>query len=175
MIEQHGLPALTMRRVAAELNCGTMTAYSHVKGRAGLLDAVVEKLIAELDTASLPTDSWQGAIRSALASYRGLAERFPRSFELLALAPYDRPPVAPHLTALVAALTQSGLTKDQSRQLLSITDAYATGFLLVSMRSDDASERPPRERGWPELRGLRDPGRFDQGLEVLISGFATTL
>lgn len=138
VIESGGIEQLTMRSVAAELGAGTMTLYTHVRGREDLLDAVVERLIAELDmpgvTARTAGD-WRAHLTVVLDAYRQLADRFPRSFELLALAPYSERAVAPHLAEAERVLAEAGLGGEKARAALGIADAFATGFLVVRART----------------------------------------
>lgn len=47
-IDRHGLRALTMRRLAAELGVEAMALYRYVPGREALLDLVVETVVDEL-------------------------------------------------------------------------------------------------------------------------------
>jgi AcrR family transcriptional regulator len=49
LVEREGLPALSMRRLAARLGVGTPTIYWHVGNREALLDGLVGRLIAEID------------------------------------------------------------------------------------------------------------------------------
>lgn len=176
LIEDDGLDALTMRRLATELDCGTMSLYSHVRNRDDLIEAVVGELIDRLDLRSTPDETWQSVVRRTVGSYRDLAVQLPSAFELLALAPYESAPVAPHLARLVASLEKSGLTPDQARQVLGITDAYATGFLVVWVRSRAVRASTPALRAsTTDIGSLRDLEMFDRGLDALIAGLGTTL
>ena len=175
LIEREGLGKLTMRRLAAELDCAPMSLYTHVRNRDDLIDAIVEHLIEHLHLREHAGESWQQVIRRTLRSYRDLAVQWPNSFELLALAPYDSSPVAPHLGSVVASLEHAGLPQDQARQLLGIVDAYASGFLVVWARSTmrgRANDELTAEHGITDLRDLE---MFDQGLEALITGLDATL
>ena len=113
LIERDGLGKLTMRRLAAELDCAPMSLYTHVRNRDDLIDAIVDELIERLDLREPrePGDEgWQEIVCQTFRAYRDLAVRLPNSFELLALAPYDTSPVAPHLARFVATLEAAGLT-----------------------------------------------------------------
>ncbi|MFF2274590.1 TetR/AcrR family transcriptional regulator [Agromyces sp. NPDC058126] len=174
LVERDGLDALTMRRLAAELDRAPMSLYTHVRNRDDLVDAIVARLIERLGLHEVPGDSWQDAVRRTLRSYRDLAVQLPHSFELLALAPYDTSPVAPHLAGVVASLEHAGLGPAEARQILGIVDAYATGFLVVWARSQ-AAARPAGTGAPPEVTGMRELETFDQGLEALIAGLDATL
>ncbi|KRC59110.1 hypothetical protein ASE14_15105 [Agromyces sp. Root81] len=175
LIERDGLGALTMRRLAAELDCAPMSLYTHVRNRDDLIDAIVDQLIELLDLHEPSGESWQEIVCQTFRAYRDLAVRVPKSFELLALAPYDTSPVAPHLARFVASLEAAGLTAEQAQQILGIADAYASGFLVVWARSQgfrEAGEPSPAEDG---ITGLRDLAMFDQGLDALLAGLDATL
>ncbi|HEY1105440.1 MAG TPA: TetR family transcriptional regulator, partial [Agromyces sp.] len=141
LVERDGLDALTMRRLATELGVAPMSLYTHVASRDDLVDAIVEQLIERLDLHDEPGEPWQQAVRRTLGTYRDLAVALPHAFELLALAPYDTTPVAPHLVGVLAGLERAGLAPDQARQVLGIVDAYASGFLVVWARSTTSSRR----------------------------------
>lgn len=174
LIERDGLEGLTMRRLATELACAPMSLYTHVRSRDDLVDAIVAQLIERLDLREVPGETWQQAVRRTLASYRDLAVEVPHAFELLALAPYDTAPVAPHLVGVLGGLGRTGLAPDAARQVLGIIDAYASGFLVVWARST-AAGRTASADVQPAVVGMRDLATFDQGLEALITGLDATL
>lgn len=174
LIERDGLDALTMRRLASELGFAPMSLYTHVRSRDDLVDAIVEQLIERLglgdDEATSPTADWRELVRRTLGAYRDLAVALPRSFELLALAPYSTAPVAPHLLATIARLEAAGLDPEAAREILGIVDGYASGFLVVWARS--------RETAAAEADGvaaLRDLAMFDRGIDAIIAGLDATL
>lgn len=164
-----------MRALADELRCGTMSLYTHVRSRDDLLEGVVEQLIRQLDTDARAGEAWQQVIRRVLTSYRDLAVRHPRTFELLALAPYDQLPVAPHLAHVLSLLQGTGLDVDQARHVLAVADAYASGFLVVWARSQATHRQGNLPAPWPSLSDLRHIDGFDRGITTLIAGLECTL
>ncbi|MFD4960817.1 TetR/AcrR family transcriptional regulator [Microbacterium sp. NPDC058389] len=171
LVERDGLDALTMRRLAEALGCAPMSLYTHVSSRDDLVAAIIGLLIAQLEVDHRDGEDWQGLMRRAWTSYRDLAVRLPRSFELLASARNDLPVVADHLAAVVRSLERAGLEHDHARQILGITDAFASGFLLVWVRNrDDAAPADEFEVGAPGSIAL-----FDRGLEAMIAGLAASL
>lgn len=190
MIEAHGIDKLTMRALAADIGSGTMTLYTHVRNRDDLLAAVVERLIVELDIAGRVAGGgsdvsgevhWQGIIAAAMREYRLLAERFPRSFELLALAPYGEGSVAPHLAQTSRMLEAAGLSPADARWSLSTADAFATGFLvvwartLISRSAGAGAGSGSHVSQFEELEVLRSLEAFDLGVEAMILGLEAKL
>ncbi|SJN12889.1 Transcriptional regulator, TetR family [Leucobacter sp. 7(1)] len=171
-IERSGIDQLTMRSLASELGAGTMTLYTHVRGRDDLLDAVVERLIAALDMAGVTTrtrDDWRAHLEAVLDAYRALAERFPRSFELLALAPYAEGAVAPHLAGAERALAEAGLGAENARAVLGVADAFATGFLVVRART------VTRSGGADAADRSHAAESFARGVRAVIAGVEETI
>lgn len=172
LIERDGLDALTMRRLASELGFAPMSLYTHVRSRDDLDDAIVEQLIERLalgDDAPEGAADWRELVRRTLGAYRDLAVALPRSFELLALAPYGTAPVAPHLLATIERLEAAGLDPTAAREILGIVDGYASGFLVVWARS--------RETGGAAdgVAALRDLAMYDRGIDAIIAGLDATL
>lgn len=174
LVERDGLEALTMRRLAADLGCAPMSLYTHVRSRDDLVDAIVDRLIERLELREQTGEGWQQAVRRTLGAYRDLAVQLPHAFELLALAPYDTSPVAPHLASVLHALERAGLEPEQARQILGIIDAYASGFLVVWARSTTGATGA-RTASEPGITAMRELETFDQGLEALIAGLDATL
>lgn len=174
MIEEHGVDALTMRSLASDIGCGTMTLYRYVSDREDLLESVVEILISELDIARLVQHGdqrpvgWPHVFREVMAGYRELAFRRPRAFELLALAPYESMPVLPHLEDTIRAFTAAGLSYEDALLLLGLADAFATGFLAVWVRSGSSEHRT-------RLGQLHNRETYEQGLTVIQLGFERLL
>jgi TetR/AcrR family tetracycline transcriptional repressor len=86
LVDREGLDALTMRRVAAQLQVGAMSLYYYVPNKEAILDGVFDLVIAKAD---LPTGEVSAAewIRGAAQGFRRLALQHPRTFPLLASRP----------------------------------------------------------------------------------------
>ncbi len=71
--DAEGLGAVTMRRLAAELDIEAMSLYHHLPGKQGLLDGLVEQVIAEIadQIAGIGTDlPWQAEVRARCLAAR---------------------------------------------------------------------------------------------------------
>lgn len=93
LMDAEGLEALTMRRVAAQLDVEAMSLYYHVPGKEAILDGVFDLVIAK---ANLPAGEVDAAewIRGAAAGFRQLALQHPRTFPLLTSRPIPLADVA---------------------------------------------------------------------------------
>mgnify|MGYP000188242253 CR=1 FL=1 len=143
MVEREGAGALTMRRLAAELDVTTTTIYWHVGGRDELVAGVVElaasaQAVVELDDAdqhdrivALARGVYEGALThrnvTSLAHQEGLSARFELQLEL----------------AMARELQAAGLAGTQVRDAVRAISMCVAGFLVVALQSQ---ERVPPER-----------------------------
>jgi AcrR family transcriptional regulator len=68
LADEHGLEALSMRRLAQALGVEAMSLYNHVAGKDDLVDAIVDRVIGEVE---LPDDGdWETAVRRCAHSAR---------------------------------------------------------------------------------------------------------
>lgn len=178
LADVEGLDGLTMRRLAEELGCGTMTLYTHVASRDDLLNGVVGLVIERLDLEYIPTETWQECARRTVASYRALAYEHPGAFELLAFADNDIDPVATYFERLLWLFQQAGLSETAARTFLSVADGFSSGFLLYECRSlilrrQDAAATGERHEA-SHLDDLHAREAFDAGFDVVIRGIEAT-
>lgn len=178
IVDTEGLEKLTMRRLAQRLGCGTMTLYGHVSRREDLIEAIIERLLAEIDFHTESEDTWVDLIRRSSRSYWAMACRHPVAFRLVALSPLERPVVARHMARATEALQDVGLSLEDALTFLGIADAYATGFFLARssvLSGEEAPGRPHYElsdadRIARRLRDMVTEGHWEQGTEVIIAG-----
>jgi AcrR family transcriptional regulator len=62
MIEEHGTGGLSMRGLADRLGVAPNALYSHVHGKADLIDGLVDEVYAGLDPVLDPSDDWSGQL-----------------------------------------------------------------------------------------------------------------
>lgn len=136
-IDEHGVQALTMRRLGKELGVEAMSLYRYVSGREDLLEAVVEALldgVTDRIDAHEPT-SWQNYLQLLAHEIRKTALAHPAVFPLAAsrhpAAPWLRPPLRSIdlVEHFLASLTERGFDDAHA------VDAYKvfTGFLVGSL------------------------------------------
>jgi TetR/AcrR family transcriptional regulator, tetracycline repressor protein len=101
-INENGLSALSMRRLAKQLRVEAMSLYRHVNGREDLLEGVVDRMVARLqlgpDQQQLGSaEGWQSYLQWLALGVRALAREHPNAFPLIATrhpaAPWLRPPL----------------------------------------------------------------------------------
>ena len=179
-----GVDALSMRRLAQELDVWPMSVYRYFQDKDALLDAMAAAVAGGV---SPPARSgpWRerlhellrGAERSIAAS-PGLADRLPRGFLT---------PDALRLSeAGLAILGDAGFAPERAarawRALWSYTYGFAT-FRVESARSVRAAVAGLPEGDYPALASagdhlaaaFADDGEFEEGLDRLLDGFERDL
>jgi AcrR family transcriptional regulator len=126
--DEQGLPAVSMRAVAARLGLTPMALYAYVGGKEGLLDGLVDRLLAELPAATAtgaPADRLRAIGRAA----RALARRHPAAYALLLSRPAVTADAVRVVDAIYSALLELGvppsLVPRVERMLSTFTLGYA--------------------------------------------------
>ncbi|WP_028642396.1 TetR/AcrR family transcriptional regulator [Nocardioides sp. URHA0020] len=135
-IDREGLPGLSMRRLGTLLGVEAMSLYRYVPGREQLLDAVVERIVDEMeadpDVVERPQHGWQDYLQRLAHGIRRVALSHPRAFPLVASRPAEAPWLRPPLRSLrwVEAFLQ-GL-RDEGFSDRATVESYRafTSFLL---------------------------------------------
>lgn len=70
LLDADGLDGFSMRRVAQELDTGAASLYWHVGSRDGLLDLILDKVIAEIKVPDPEPDHWQDQLKAVARNMR---------------------------------------------------------------------------------------------------------
>lgn len=133
LADAEGLGAVTMRRVGAELGVEAMSLYHHLPGKDGLMDGLVDTVLAEIGDkvarrAPALTADWRTDLRSRSLAARTVMLRHPWAPGLLA----SRPAVPPGLYAtfedVLATLVRGGFTYHLAHRALHSLGSMVLGF-----------------------------------------------
>ncbi len=131
LVDQDGLDALTMRRLAEQLKVDPMSIYNYVNSKEVLLDGLAEALWEQVE---LPPDKadWKQTLRTLATSLRGLAHAHPQAFGLLCRACLTEPALRAMDVSLVA-LERAGLPRPRAAEMLRTLFSYAVGYGLLEL------------------------------------------
>ena len=90
LVEDHGLPGFTTRRLGTALGCEAMSIYHHFPSKRHLHEAMVEHAVAEIGEPPADLDPIE-RLRFLGREYRAMAHRYPRLFQFIALHRLDMP------------------------------------------------------------------------------------
>jgi AcrR family transcriptional regulator len=79
LVDQEGIAALSMRRIAQDLGVGTMTLYHYVRTKDELLDLIDDAMMGELllSDDELPPDDWRKGLTAIAMRSREVHRRHP--------------------------------------------------------------------------------------------------
>jgi AcrR family transcriptional regulator len=205
LADAEGISALSMRRLATELDMGTMSLYHYVRTKDELLTLVADAVMAEVVVppgTSLPRD-WRDALTLIAKRSRAAFRRHPWTLDI-----NDDPPLGPnsvrHFDQTLEAVASLELTLAEKLDIVALVDEYVFGYSLLQRNNrkgdeiDDAASMidyisvlidtgayPQLEAltshtdlttVWGEIhRSLRDERRFERNLSRLLDGIEASL
>ncbi|MEV4620646.1 TetR/AcrR family transcriptional regulator [Asanoa sp. NPDC049573] len=198
LADAHGFAAISMRRLAAELDAGTMSLYRHVQDKDELADLMVDEVYAAMVPPEAASSRWAENVRAIARRTRLVMLEHPW-FTTLAIT---RPPIGPnalaYLDSSLSAVRGAGLELPEASRLLGTVTSFVIGVVAAELADseprDQAGAGGPawQETVAPYMRDMMATGRFpslaqlitqdhddedpdDQfefGLDCLIAGIA---
>lgn len=133
--DAEGFEAVSMRRVAAELDAGTMTLYSYVRTKDDLLALMHDAIMAEVivPPGELPS-GWRPALTEIARRTRTALLRHPWSLSSLQAA-QPGPNAMRRFEQYLAVLADSGLDTAAKFDLLTLVNSYVFGNTMITGES----------------------------------------
>lgn len=195
LIEREGASALSMRRLAAELDAGAMSLYHYVPSRNDLLDGLSETMVRQVEVEAESAQGevdWRQALRSFAAGIRAVAHAHPQAFQLVGMRPLNTPEALPPIEAVLSALRLAGFDEEKAFYAYRATVAYARGYALAETGGftfepgGDGERRhltpldldpeafPNVAEVGAQLHAFDRDAAFTYGLDALIAGIAAS-
>jgi TetR/AcrR family tetracycline transcriptional repressor len=165
IIEQHGLPRLTMRAVSTELGVTPMATYYYVDDKEHLVRLVSEEVRLSFVPLRLGEDGWEASLARHLTSIWEAYARYPGlgayMIELPTLGVTEG-----GLRDGIRFFEDAGFPAAQARLAWAFALTYIHGRLSVDARSGHNPEAP-------RLDGLRSRDYVDFGIDAVVAGLRT--
>ena len=161
-----GLEALTMRRVASEVGCGTMTLYRYVPTKDHLLDLMIDVTAGEAALPDLPPGDWREGLRRVAEMQRDMLLRHPWLTSLQSGRPSFGPNSLRNLEWAADGLNGLGLDVDQILIMVTTLLAFVLGAAVRELAEQEAQRRSGlstqqwQERMAPYVATLMASGRY---------------
>jgi AcrR family transcriptional regulator len=172
LADARGLSAVSMRRVADRLGVGTMSLYTHVPGKAELLDAMLDVVLAETARPEEVPGGWRGRLEVVARENLELLRRHPWILEV----DIGRPPLGPNMIAKydyeLRAVEGIGLTDPEMDAVVTLVLSHAAGAARATADVKGAQEDTGLTSGqwWsrsaPLLHQYLSPDRYPIAVRV---------
>ena len=169
--DTEGFAAVSMRRLATELDAGTMTLYHYIRTKDELLTLVVDAVMGEVvipDTEKIP-DDWRGALTMVAERTRAAFERHPWILDIA-----DDPAVGPnsvrHFDQSLQAVASLELGLADKFDIVSAVDEYVFGYSLQHRNSQLSAEPSFDDDMIAYVNGLVETGDYPQ-LEAMTKEY----
>ncbi|HVX42891.1 MAG TPA: TetR/AcrR family transcriptional regulator C-terminal domain-containing protein [Mycobacteriales bacterium] len=175
--DSEGLAAVSMRRLATELDARTMTLYSHVAGKDELFDLMFDELARDISFGPDLPPHWRDAITVEARRMREIGLAHPWSLELFGQRAQLGPNTMRLLEERMRALDELDLPAEQAWSVVTVMQDYVTGYVVRETAQANAVPDDPAEaEQWHAdisgyFRGLVDSGEFRR-IAPLLTRFA---
>ena len=158
IVRSDGLDALSMRRVASALGVAPNALYSHVADKAGLVDAVLDAVLADI---AIPRrGDWRTRIERILLDSRRVLLAHPDLVPLYLARPTNGPNALRLGEALLEQCHRGGMAGDAATRALQVLLVYTIGATAFEApRVGDPAPEARRRRGVQAVEQL-DPDEF---------------
>lgn len=189
VMDEEGLDAVSMRRVAREVGVEAMSLYHHVEDKEDLLDGICEHIMAGFEFPD-PVDDWVENCKRGARAWRRLLQAHPAVMRLLAeqRGPTRSIDSMRPMEFALRILRGSGLSDRDTAQAFHAFGGYIQGFVIMELGSiaggsdeehtkfhAELADALPDE--FPSLRAVSryfaecdSDEQFEFGLDLLIRG-----
>jgi AcrR family transcriptional regulator len=178
--DAEGTGAVSMRRIAKDLQVGVMSLYWYIESKEQLHQLMLETVQAEIEAAD-PSGDWRADLAAYARNYRAAVHRHPWAIDYFGAGPPSGPNNARNADRLIAALDGLGLDVTTLMWILLTLGTYVMGAALreiqetrwhralaetmTEMNQDEVS------RVYDEFdRRIRGSGRYPYLAKVLDAG-----
>jgi AcrR family transcriptional regulator len=184
LADREGPDAVTLRRIAGELDVHVTSLYNHVPTRDAVTDGIVELLV---DEAKLPTGpvSWDAWVRQFVEAVVGIAATHPGAFHALQQRPVQGARAAASFEVAMAAFEKAGYAAQDA--FAAIKTASYLALMIGRERSMAARGDMPETQldalpaeAFPLVRSVAIEAADNESVwvfavETLIAGLRTRL
>ncbi len=195
LADEHGIDAVSMRRVGQELGVEAMSLYNHVANKDDLLDGMVENVVREIDIVAGEPGEWRHRMRNQALTARAVMVRHPWAIRVLETRTTMTAPLLVYFDAILGILLDAGFSMELTHHAVHALGSRVLGFvqelfddsdeladspevveLMIRQMSD---EYPNLARLMREIQhdedsilgqGCDDQIEFEFGLDVILDG-----
>lgn len=194
LADKIGIDAVSMRRLAQELDVVPMALYKHVANKEQLVDGMVELLISEIALPE-PGLSWRSGVRARVLSARRALGRHPWARQAIESRTAKTPAVLGYLDSVIGLFLAGGFSEDLTHHVMHAFGSRVWGLTQDVFEDDPAHPAPEMDAEtvaqlaalYPNVarmafaaahdrtsvigQGCDDQFEFEFALDLLLDGF----
>lgn len=193
LVDAHGIDALSMRRLAAELDVDPMAIYHHLPGKEAILEGIAELAFSELRVEPC-ADDWREQVRAFAMAYRDLVRSHPHlTLLLIANVEAGGASVLEASERLYQALEKSGLPRELIVPAAGVIIDYVHGFALaeglalrdgatggkkdlaVLLERYPSLNLPAMRRAMRSPSAAQAPADLESGINLILAGISAMI
>lgn len=129
LADRIGTDALTIRKIADEIDAKPMTIYHHVPNKEAIIDGMVDLVFAEIQLPPTDTD-WRSAVLVRCESMREVLAQHPWAAPLMENRTSPGPATLAHHDAVLGCFRRAGFSLALTGHAYAVVDAFLYGFAL---------------------------------------------
>lgn len=142
--DSEGVDAVSMRRLGQHLGVDPMSLYRHIGDKDGLLDAMTDAVVAEIEPVT-DAPTWLESARGTMLAARAVMARHPWTADVLKAHPQPTPSGLRHLDTVLGILRNAGFSVELTHHAIHVLGSRILGF------SQDLYDDAPNVRTPPEV------------------------
>lgn len=182
LADAEGLEAVSIRRVAAELDARAMSLYDHFASKRELLDSMNDEVIGEMLVSQPLPETWREAMATTARTMYAAYARHPWAIFVAAERIGPGPNAVKIAKQVARALTTLPLEHGDVWQVQGIVNDYVIGYsfrtvgtvnpedMEAAIAASDVVEFPELAALPDNLRNRSSIERFELGLQTVLDG-----
>jgi AcrR family transcriptional regulator len=184
LVDREGLSAFSTRRLGEELGCEAMSIYHHFPSKAHLMDALVDRMLAEAKVPLAAEWDWLERLRRAAHGFRAMALKHPKFFPFFAVHRLNTRSGVGYIDGIIGILRDAGFSDRDAAAYFREIGYYLTGAALDETagyaKGPSAAEPVSNETIAADFKNLAAAApyfqpqhyqaTFETGLEMLLEG-----
>jgi AcrR family transcriptional regulator len=191
-MDAEGLEAVSMRRVAREVDAEAMSLYHHVRDKDDLLDGMCSLVMQEFHIPDHDDRPWDQRARSGAQEWRAVLKSHPNVIALFAVRtkPVTDVEALRPMEYALSLIMEAGLDERQAVQVFNVLGGYIMGFVMMetgrmftagaldaeepnvdlATRTFPADQLPCIAMALPHLAANDPDEQFELGLDLMLAG-----
>jgi AcrR family transcriptional regulator len=188
LVDESGLDALSMRKLAQELGVEAMSLYHHVQNKEDIVAGILELVAAEIDPPAADVE-WRPALRRRAVAAHEAFRRHPWAARVWMASSRPSPARIEHADTVLRRLREAGFSPTVTCHAYHVLDGYTLGYTLQQLDFPYDDEQLAQLAGgvlrslpagaYPDLVAhveqhlevrATDLGSFAFGLDLILDG-----